>query len=132
MAPRKPQLATAAAAQTEVSSFPGWDALVAEAQEQGAHRPKDPYVLPLPTGKAVEIPPLDADRYLAITAAQRRGDTSAIFEALFPDSKDRIRVRTALKGAPFDMVDVVAGKVLRYFFGLGIESQEKAGNSPAS
>jgi hypothetical protein len=37
-----------------------------------------------------------------------------------------------MKGVHFPIMDRLATKVLRYFYGLGIEIEETSGNSPAS
>lgn len=135
MAPRKPQLATAAAASTS-SSFPTWDQLVAEATLD-----KPPYQLPLPATEVdgrkhretvLEIDVPDGDRYLDLSAAQRRGDAIGVLQALFPDLADQARVRAAMRGVHFPIVDVLAGKVLSHFFGLSIVSEQTSGNSTAS
>lgn len=144
--PPRPKLATKAASETEVR-FPTWDDLVGEATID-----LDPYQLPLPetseeyvdaagrkktrtvAATTIEIPVFDGDRYMEIVQAQRVGNAAAILEAMFPDKKDLTRVRLAMKAsaAHFPIVDVLASRVLRYFYGLSIETEEKAGNSQAS
>lgn len=116
------------AAQTtaDTSAFPSWDELVAE-----AHVDTPPYRLPLPAVKGVdgkvfqetetiEIPVFDGERYLQLMAAQRVGDAQGCMNALFPDREERQKVVNAMRGAPWPIVDVVATKVIRHFYGLDI------------
>jgi hypothetical protein len=120
--PARPRTALKAA--SEVQRFPTWDELVAEATID-----LPPYQLPLPDGKTIEIPCPDGDKYLDLVAAQRQGNAVGIFQALFPDSVEQIKMRKLFRGTKekpvhFTIIDVLAGKVLRYYYGLGIETQE--------
>lgn len=137
MAPRAPK--------NNAGSFPGWDELVAEAASQATV--SEPYRLPLPPdpdappeameeGEApnpdrnvvlIEMP--DGDRYLNLVAAQGRGDSLACLVHLFPSDTDRQRVRRALKGAPWPMVDLLTSKVLRHFYGLPVKDLGKPDGS---
>ena len=125
MPPRAPKLATKEASEVR---FPTWDELVAEATVD-----KEPYQLPLPDGSVIEIPCPTGDMYLDLVAAQRVGDANGIFQALFPDNVEQVKMRKLFRGTKerpvhFPIIDVLAGKVLRYYYGLSIESQEKSGN----
>lgn len=131
MPPRKPRLAD-----TSDSMFPTWDDLVAEANID-----KPPYQLPLPAvgkipAEVVEIDVPSGEAYLSIVEAQSRGDSGAILRHLLPDPKKRQRVVTGLAGAHFPIVDVIATKVLRYFYGLSIaplgDTEDGPGKQPAS
>lgn len=129
MPPTKPQLATKAASEVR---FPTWDELVAEATIE-----LPPYQLTLPPvgdkePEVIEIPVFSGEQYIQIVHAQRIGDAVGLFEAVFPDLKDRGKVIKALKGVHFPFFDKFTTKVLRYFYGLGIETEETSGNSPAS
>lgn len=121
---------------TTKPSFPTWDELVAEAAvESGADSGdfRDSYIIPMGDAEDdVVIERFDGDRYLKIIDAQRRGDAVAIMEGLFPDKTVRERVRIKMRGAPFEIVDVLGNKVIRYFYGLSIQREEQSGNSPAS
>lgn len=134
---------------TDVSAFPSWDELVAE-----AHVDLPPYQLPLPpiknteTGEVVqeseviEIPVLKGDAYISLTMAQARGDAASMLFTLFPDNSTRARVMRATAGADFRIVDVITSKVLRHFYGLDIKrdpdgsddeaAEEAAGKSDAA
>lgn len=136
MAPRKPKTA---------GTFPGWDELVAEAASQASVT--EPYRLPLPPDPDVPTEALDegqtpdpdrdvvliempdGDRYLNLVAAQGRGDSMACLVYLFPDNADRGRVRRALKGAPWPIVDLLTSKVLRYFYGMPLGDMGKSDGS---
>lgn len=122
--PAKPRTALKEASEVR---FPTWDEMVAEATIETG-----PYKLPMPDGEIIEIPVFDGDTYLEIIQAQRTGDAGALFELLFPDRADQTRVRKAMKGAHFAIIDVLSAKVLRHFYGLSIETEEQEGNSPAS
>lgn len=124
--PAQPKLAGKAASEVR---FPTWDELVAEAQ---GPNPVTPYRIPFSEDEVIEIPVPDGARYLDIVDAQRRGDVVALMEALFPDRKVRAKMQTKLKGAPFEIVDLIGAKAMRHFYGLNIETEEKSGNSPAS
>lgn len=129
--PARPKLATE-------QRFPTWDELVEEATID-----LPPYQLPLPpryddkgeeieAATVVEIPVLDAEQYIGVVQAQRVGSAVGVFEALFPDVVTRGIVRRHLKGVHFPIMDVIATKVVRYFYGLSIEKQVDEGNSSAS
>lgn len=122
MAPASPKLAKA-------SAFPTWDDLVAEStpEEQLA-----PYQLPFDEGDVVTIPCPDGARYLDILHGQSTGDGRLIIESLIPDVADRTRVIDRMRGVHFGIVDTLTSKVLRYYYGLSIETEAQAGNSPAS
>ena len=125
--PAKPRTALKAATETTVA-FPTWDDLVAEATID-----KEPYQIPFSDGTAIEVPCPTGDAYLELIAAQKRGDATAIFDALFPDEIDKIKMRRKMRGTKehpvhFPIVDVLAGKVLRYYYGLSIEAEETSGN----
>lgn len=133
--PARPKLATKEAAEVR---FPTWDELAEEATID-----LPPYQLPLPArydekGKeieaamVIEIPVLDAEQYISVVSAQRVGSAVGVFEALFPDVITRGTVRRHLKGVHFPIMDVIATKVVRYFYGLSIEKQVDEGNSSAS
>lgn len=122
--PAKPKLATDAASEVR---FPTWDELVAESKID-----LPPYQLPLPSGEVIEVPVFSGEQYIQIVHAQRIGDAVGLFEAVFPDVKTRGKVIGALKTVHFPFFDKLTTKMLRYFYGLGIETEEQAGNSPAS
>lgn len=129
--PARPKLAAKEASETEVR-FPTWDDLAAE-----AFIDKPPYQLPLPDGSTMVIPCPSGDAYVELVRAQRTGDAVAILEALMPDNVEQIKLRKAMRGTKetpvhFPIIDVIAGKVLRYYFGLSIEPQVASGNSQAS
>lgn len=109
--------------------FPTWDELVEEARPSGE---QPPYQIPFGPDDVVEIERPDGDRYLRIIDAQRRGDAVALMAGLFPDDKVRDKVRAKMKGADFEIVDLLGSKAMRYFYGLNIETEAKTGNSPAS
>lgn len=120
MPPRAPKLATAEAAEVR---FPTWDELVAEATID-----KEDYQLPLPDGSVLTIPCPSGDAYINLVRAQRTGDAVGVLEALLPDNVEQGKLRRALRGTKekpvhFPIIDVIAGKVLRYYFGLSIESE---------
>lgn len=115
------------------TKFPGFEDLLAEAQRTSETAGKtEPYELPFGEDDVVLIERFDADTYLDFIDAQRRGDSAAIMVAMFPDKKVRERVRIKMRGAPFEIVDVLATKVIRHFYGLSIETEERSGNSGAS
>jgi hypothetical protein len=125
--PARPRTALKAASETTVS-FPTWDELVAEATVD-----LEPYQIPFADGSVIEVPCPTGDMYLDLVAAQKRGDAAGILEALFPDNVERIKIRKHMRGTKehpvhFPIVDVLAGKILRYYYGLSIESQETSGN----
>lgn len=111
------------AADVSSPAFPTWDDLVAEAHDQ-ADLP--PYQLPLPGGEVIEVPVFDGQRYLDIVRAQRRGDGPAVMEALFPDVAERTQVIAAMKGVHWVIVDVLAAKILRYFYGLDVAPKPRS------
>jgi hypothetical protein len=122
--PAKPKLATVAASETE-AVFPTWDELVAEANID-----KPDYQLPLPDGSTITIPCPSGDAYIELVQAQRTGNAVAVLEALVPDNVEMIKIRRAMKGTKekpvhFPIIDTIAGKVLRYYFGLSIQSEEQ-------
>ena len=118
--------------------------MVADAQSQVAGI--KPYKLPLGTvelegadgEKVVEenvvltIPCPDGIKYLTIVAGQRSGDSPRVLNALIADPKDRAKVIAKMGGVPFPIVDVLSSKILRHYYGLSIETEVEAGNSPAS
>lgn len=119
-------------AKSDASAFPTWDSLVADAVV-------DLPVYQLPLGDigeekdvVVEIPVPDGASYLRILDAQRRGDSAVILRELVKDEADRTRIVVKMAGAPFPIVDTLTGKVLRYYYGLSIVSEEKSGNSSGS
>jgi hypothetical protein len=115
------------------STFPGWDELVAEATRTAETAGSmESYELPLGENDVVYIERFDGDRYLDFIDAQRRGDSATLMEAMFPDKAVRDRVRIKMRGAPFEIVDVLGAKVIRHFYGLSIETEERSGNSDAS
>lgn len=115
---------------TAASKYATWDEMVSEARTQV----KDigPYPLELGEDDVVQIPMPDGARYIEIVTAQRFGDAGGIMDNLIPDKIDRTRVLTKMRGAPFPIVDVLASKVLRHFYGLPIRTEEQAGNSTGS
>lgn len=128
-----PRTRRPAAAKTtaEPSAFPSWDELVAE-----AHVDTEPYQLPLPAVKTVDgktlqkaqtvlVELLDGERYLQLLGSQRIGDAPGVLAALFPHPDTRQLVINAMRGAPWPIVDVVATKVLRYFYGLDIQPRRE-------
>jgi hypothetical protein len=120
--PARPKLAKVEAGEVK---FPTWDELVAEATID-----KDDYVLPLPNGATVTIPCPSGDAYIELVRAQRTGNAVAVLEALVPDNVDMLKIRNAMRGTKeqpvhFPIIDVIAGKVLRYYYGLSIESEEQ-------
>lgn len=125
------------------TKFPTWDSLVAEAQStvEGI----ETYQLPLGrvermVGRktvveddvVVEIPCPDGANYITIIQGQRVGDSPRILQAMIPDDTDRARVIAAMGGVPWPIVDVLTSKVLRHYYGLSIETEEKSGNSNGS
>ena len=119
----------------EAAGFPTWDSMVADAQSQVSAI--KPYKLPLGTvgdeeNVVITIPCPDGVNYLTIVAGQRSGDSPRVLNALITDPKDRATVISKMGGVPFPIVDVLASKILRHYYGLSIETEEKAGNSPAS
>lgn len=87
--PSKPQLATAAAANTKVVRQ--WDEYVSEAT-----RDVEPWTQALPDGEVVEVPCPSSDAMEALGAAQRTGDTVAMVIAVFgPDIAPKILDATA-------------------------------------
>lgn len=128
----------------EAAGFPTWDSMVADAQSQVAAI--KPYKLPLGDVELVgadgettieenvvlTIPCPDGVNYLTIVSGQRTGDSPRILNAMVPDSKDRAKLIAKMAGVPFPIVDVLSSTVLRHYYGLSIEVEEKAGNSPAS
>jgi hypothetical protein len=106
--------------------------LVAEARVD-----KEPYQLPLPEisevdpdtkkkkivqrATTLEIPVPSGDRYITISQAQRAGDASTILFSLVPSMEDRLKLLRALPGADFPIMDVIATKVLRYFYGVNLK-----------
>lgn len=111
----------------DTSKFPSFDELAADARK-GA--PEDPYLLPI--GDDVHEINLDADGYMLITRAQLVGDYETMFNALFPDVKERAIVRARMKGAPPMFVDRLVGNVLAYYYGQGLQVEAAKGNSRAS
>lgn len=118
------------AASKPTSKFATWDEMVAEANSQ-AEGIED-YPLEMGPDDVIQIPFPDGARYIAIVAAQRTGDAGGILDNLIPDKTDRLRVVTKMRGVKFPIVDVLASKVLRHFYGLPIQTEEKSGNSPGS
>jgi hypothetical protein len=119
--PARPKTALKEASETR---FPTWDELVAEATID-----LPDYQLPLPDGTAIAIPCPDGDKYIDIVRAQRTGNAVAIFEALFPDNVDQGKMRKLFRGTKekpvhFPIIDVLCSKVLRYYYGLSIQSEE--------
>lgn len=129
--PARPKLVDA----SDTTRFPTWDELVSEATVD-----LPPYQLPMPVDpndpdaepRIIEIPVLDGDHYIDLVDAQRRGDIVGVFRALFENDEDRALVRRHMKGVHFPIMDKLATKVIRYFYGLSIEAEERSGNSPAS
>ena len=121
----------AAASLPDASLFPTWDELVAE-----AHIDKTPYQLPLPDitevdpetkrkkviqkACTIEIGTPSGQAYITISQAQRAGDASTILFTLVPKMEDRLKLLRALPGADFPIMDVIATKVLRYFYGVNL------------
>lgn len=123
----------AAGPKTASVSFPGWDELVAEATRTAEKAgSSEPYRLPLSDTEVIEIERFNGSAYLDVIDAQRRGDVVGIMEAMFPDKAVRLRVKAKMAGAPLEIVDTLADKVLRHFYGMSIATEEKSGNSPAS
>lgn len=115
---------------TAASKYATWDEMVSEARTQVDDI--GDYPLSFGADDVVNIPFPDGVRYIGIVAGQRAGDAGAIINNLIPDEADRIRVLNKMRGVPFTIVDVLASKVLRHFYGLPIQTQEKAGNSLGS
>jgi len=131
MPPRKPKL-------VDVDPmFPTWDSLVAE-----AHVDLPVYKIGHPDGP-IEIPCPDGANYIKLVEANKTMDAHGIFEALFPlegppegwepeinaygdpipwrdetGEAKRDRMRKLFAGADFPIYDVLAGKVIRYYFGV--------------
>lgn len=124
----------AAGPKTKAPSFPAWDALVAEATRTAEKAGSmEPYLLPFSENDVVEIQRFSGDRYLDFIDAQRRGDVVGLMENMFPDKVVRARVKAKMGGAPLEIVDLLADKVLRHFYGMNIATEEKQpGNSAAS
>lgn len=119
--------------------FSTWDSMVADAQS--LMEPIKPFQLPLGDvvidGETIQdvtltVPCPDGVNYLAIVAAQRVGNAPAILDGLFPDPADRRLVIAKMSGVPYPIVDVLSGRILRHYYGLSAETEEKAGNSPSS
>jgi hypothetical protein len=137
MAPRKPRTAQKQA-EAVGTPFPTWDELTAEANVD-----KPPYQLPLPDGTVVEIPVPSGAAYLTIVDAQKRGDASTIFRVMFPAS-EQAKMEIHFSKVHFPIMDVIANKVLGYFYGLDNyasitdgsndedEAEEAAGESDGS
>lgn len=121
------------------TSLSTWDQMVADAHSMVEEI--GPFQLPLGDitidGKTeknvtVDIPCPDGVNYLLIVQAQRAGNVPLLLDSLIPDHEDRQRVISKMTGVPWPIVDVLAGKVLRHYYGLSIEVEEKSGNSPSS
>lgn len=127
MAATPPKLATKAASEV---SFPTWDDLVAEATPE---QQLTPYWIPFDKdGDGVSVPCPDGPQYLEIVAAQQVGDGNRILKAMISDDHDRARVIAKMRGVHFGIVDTLTSKILRYYYGLSIETEVAEGNSPAS
>ena len=125
MAPRKPRTAPKQA-KVDGVPFPTWDELAGEANVD-----KPPYQLPLPAVKyrdidgrqktdparVLEIPIPSGAAYLTLVDAQKRGDASTVFRVLFPP-EEQPRMENHLALAHFPIMDVIANKVLGYYYGL--------------
>lgn len=134
MPPKKPSLV-----KPESSSvlFPTWDSLVAE-----AHVDLPVYSISHPDGP-IDIPCPDGANYIKLVEANKTLDAHGIFEALFPladppedweplqnafgddipwrdeiGEAKRTRMRKLFKNADFPIYDVLASKVIRYYFGV--------------
>lgn len=114
----------------KAAGFPTWDKMVADAHSTVAEI--KPYQLPLGEDKVITIPCPDGINYIAIVSAQRVGNSPAILDAMIPNKADRDLVLSKMVGVPFPIVDILTGRVLRHYYGLPIEAEEKAGNSPSS
>lgn len=119
-------------AKSNAPTFPTWDSLVADSQV-------DLPTYQLPLGQigeekdvVVEIPCPDGASYIRILDAQRRGDSAMLLREMVKDEGDRSRIIGKMNGVPFPIVDTLTGKVLRYYYGLSIVSEEKSGNSSGS
>ena len=125
------------------TNFPTWDSMVADAHASIGGI--ETYQLPLgdverevdgetviDENVVIEIPCPDGVNYIAIIEGQRRGDAPRIFNAMIPDREDRKKIIAKMQGVPYPIVDILTGKVLRHYYGLPIEAEEKAGNSPGS
>lgn len=111
------------------AGFPTWDSMVAEARSQVAEI--TPYRIPF-GDKTIEIPVPDGIRYMEIVEAQRRGNARDALLALIENDMDRAYVIAKMRGVEWPIIDVITAKALRHFYGLPIEVEEKAGNSPGS
>ena len=127
MAPRAPKTAAAAAADYR---FPTIADLIEDANKGVEDLP--PYQLPISAKHVVEIPRPDADTYLSVLAAQRRGAEDLMLQLLIPDKGDHAAVRLSMKGAPMGLPDRIIGNVLSYYYGTGLVVEAEEGNSPAS
>lgn len=129
MAPRAPKTAAAAASDYK---FPSIADLIEDATEQVKDLP--PYQLPLSAKHVIEIPRPDAETYLGVLAAQRRGAEDLMLKLLIPNPGDHAAVMVKMKGAPMQLPDRIIGNVLSYFYGTGlvVEARSDEGNSPAS
>jgi hypothetical protein len=137
MAPRKPRTAMKQA-EVDGTPFPTYDELVAE-----AHIDKPPYQLPLPDKTVLEIPVPSGAAYLTLVDAQKRGDASTVFRVLVP-ADEQPRMQIHFSNAHFPIMDVLANRVLGYYYGLDNyvsitdgsadedEAEEAAGESDGS
>ena len=119
----------------EAAGFPTWDSMVADAQSQVDSI--KPYKLPLgdvddEKNVVLTIPCPDGVNYLTIVQCQRNGDSPRLLNALITNPNDRAKVIAKMGGVPFPIVDVLSSKILRHYYGLSIETEARAGNSPAS
>lgn len=119
-----------AAPSKDAATLSVWDQMVADAHSLVEEI--KPFQLPLGDDVVITIPCPDGANYLEIVSAQRVGDAPRILAAMIPDLDDRKKVISKMAGVPYPIVDVLSGKVLRHYYGLSIEAEEKAGNSPSS
>ena len=118
-----------AAPKTDAPGYNTWDQMVADAQSLVEEI--KPFTLPL-GDDVIEIPCPDGVNYLTIVANQRVGNAPAILDAMIPNAEDRKKVIAKMAGVPYPIVDVLSGRVLRHYYGLSAETEEKSGNSPSS
>jgi len=127
MPPRTPKLAADAAADYR---FPSIEDLIADAAKATEDLPD--YVLPLGGEHVITVPRPDGATYLQVLAAQRRGAEDLMLQLLIPDKGDHKALLLKMKGAPMRLADTIIGNILSYYYGTGLLSEAREGNSPAS
>jgi hypothetical protein len=112
-----------------VVEFATWDQLVAEAQVD-----VPPYQLPVSAKEKLTIPVPSGTSYALLQQALRTGDIAATINNLAGgDEKLQKRLWELMGKAHFPIVDLLATKVLRHYFGQnGVVEEAEPGESSAS